>query len=80
MDGKTVEFLLKSVAMWMAILSTRVMLLLTLLLTFGLFVWAMIMPDIYRIGIAAIFTIGVFLPMRALESKEKKSVANSETP
>ena len=76
MDGKDVEFLLKTVHMWMSILSTRTMLILTLLLTFGLFVWAMYQPDYWRIATATIFALAVFLPIRALDSVKEKRDAS----
>lgn len=81
MDGKDVEFLLKSVSMWMTILSTRMMLILTLLLTFGLFAWAMYLADYMHLATAAAFGLLVFLPIRALDApkKEKENDRQTET-
>ena len=76
MDGKAVEFLLKSVELWMRILSTRVMLILTLLLTFSLFAWAMWVGDLIHLGIASAFAVFVFLPVRALDATKEKQHAD----
>lgn len=76
MNGKEVEFLLRTVEMWMRILSTRTMLMLTLLLTFSLFVWTMYQPDYWRLASATIFAIAVFLPVRALDAQKEKSNAS----
>jgi len=76
MNEKDIEFLLKTIASGMRILSTRLMLILTLLLTFGLFVWAMYQPDYWRIATATIFALAVFLPIRALDSVKEKRDAS----
>lgn len=78
MDSKDIEFLLKTIASGMRILSTRMMLILTLLLTFSLFVWAMYQPDYWRISTAAIFALAVFLPVRALDAKESKDANGNQ--
>lgn len=44
------------------ILSARVVLILTLLLTFSLFAWAMALPSWERTAVATIFAVLVFLP------------------
>lgn len=67
-------FLLKFLNNGMRILSTRLLLIVTLLMVFGLFVWCMIQPDYWRIGAATIFAVLVFLPIRAIDSKEKQNV------
>jgi hypothetical protein len=64
-----VAFLLKFIANGTRILSSRLLLILTLLLVFGLFVWAMILPTYERILTATIFAILVFLPIRAIDAK-----------
>lgn len=77
MNEKDIEFLLKTIASGMRILSTRLLLILTLLLTFSLFVWAAYQPDYWRLGTATIFALAVFLPVRSLDAKgvteERKS-------
>ena len=79
MDGKDVEFLLKSVNMWVKILSTRMMLIMTMLLTFGLFAWAMYAADYTHLAIASAFAVFVFLPVRALDAPKKEKENDRQT-
>ena len=72
MNEKDIEFLLKTVQMWMRVMSTRAMLILTLLLTFALFAWAMYKADYMSLAIAAAFGVIVFLPVRALDATKEK--------
>lgn len=78
MDGKAVEFLLNNVKMWMQILSTRMILILTMLLTFTLFAWAMLVSDYLHLAIAAVFGLMVFLPVRQLDAERKEKSNASE--
>jgi hypothetical protein len=58
------EVIMKYITNGMRILTTRLLLIFTLLLTFSLFVWAMLNPDPYRWAIATTFTIFVFMPIK----------------
>lgn len=69
MNEKDIEFLLKTIASGMRVLSTRLMLIGTLLLTFSLFAYAMWVGDPMHLAIASAFAVFVFLPVRALDSK-----------
>lgn len=62
-----VEILLKIITTGMRVLSTRLILILTLLLTFVLFVWVLYQPDYFRLAAATIFALLVFIPVRALD-------------
>ena len=66
-----VKFLINFLASGTRVLSSRLLLILTLLMTFGLFIWCMIQPDYWRLGAATIFALMVFLPIRSIDSKEK---------
>ncbi len=64
------EVLLKFLAAGIRVLSARALLVLTLILTFILFCWAMYWPEYTRIAIATIFAIFVFIPVRQLDAKK----------
>lgn len=64
-----VEFLLKFIANGTRVLSTRLLLLVTLLLTFGLFAWAMYDTTNLRLYTAAAFAVCVFLPILSMDKK-----------
>jgi uncharacterized membrane protein YqjE len=57
----------------MKVLSIRIILILSLCMTFALFVWAMYMPDRERIAAATIFTVLVFLPAIRADFKVAQS-------
>ena len=71
-----VAFLLKFLESGMKVLAVRMILIVTLLLTFSLFAWAMYLPDYWRVGCAAIFAVVVFLPILGLD---KKGSQNAQT-
>jgi hypothetical protein len=50
-------------------LADRSILLLTLILNFGLFAYALYQPTELRIAIAAIFSVTVFIPILRMERK-----------
>ena len=58
------EILMQYITNGMRILSTRILLFFTLLLTFSLFVWAMLYPDPFRWAVATTFTLFVFMPIK----------------
>lgn len=74
-----VAFLLKFLASGTRVLSSRILLILTLLLTFGLFIWAMLQPTYERILTATIFAILVFLPIRAIDAKGNTNAETTES-
>lgn len=49
------DMLVQAVNLGLRILKGRILVLVALLLTFGLFTWAVWQPDIYRIAAATIF-------------------------
>lgn len=65
-----VKMLLTYINVGLRVLAARGMLLLSTLLTFGLFAWAMQMPGPYRLGTAVAFAVLVFLPTLSLDKKE----------
>jgi hypothetical protein len=72
-----VAFLLKFLNAGIRVLSSRLLLIVTLLLTFSLFAWTMIQPDYWRLATASIFAIAVFLPIRATDSKGASNAENT---
>lgn len=54
----------------MRVLSARAVLLLTLLLVFGLFVWSMVDPTWPRIAAATIFAVLVFWPVVSIDRRQ----------
>jgi hypothetical protein len=56
----------------MKVLSMRIVLVLALLMTFGLFVWAMCLPTSERILAATVFTLLVFLPAIRADFKQNE--------
>ena len=69
------QLLVLYVSTGLRVLSGRVVLLLTLLLTFALFAWAMAMPTHERIGAATLFSVLVFLPVIRMDGSHKKERA-----
>ena len=57
------------------VLSARVVLLISLALTFALFAWAMALPTYERITAATIFAILVFLPATRIDAGMQKTRA-----
>lgn len=47
----------------MKILSVKILTLLALLMTFGLFSWAMVRDDVLHFAVAGAFGAGIFLPI-----------------
>ena len=68
-DGKIA---LLYIRVGMQVLSARVVLLITLALTFSLFAWAMYMPDYNRIGCATLFALLIFLPATRVDARMAK--------
>lgn len=68
-----IAFLMKFLANGTRVLSSRLLLIGTLLLTFALFAWSMAVPDYWRLGAATIFACLVFLPILGLDKKEKQN-------
>jgi hypothetical protein len=75
MEGKEIEFLLHFITAGMKILSVRVAMYLTLLMTFALFMLVMWTPDYWRLGGAIAFALLVFLPIVRQDSVERKNGA-----
>lgn len=65
-----VEILLKIVTNGMRVLSTRIVMILTLLMTFALFGYAMWQPDYLRLACATAFALFVFLPVKRSDKGE----------
>ena len=72
MNEEQVRSLIAFLTAGMKVLSVRVVLLLVVCMTFGLFAWAMSMPGPYRLGTAVAFAVLVFLPTLSLDKKEKQ--------
>ncbi len=62
----------------MAVLADRSLVMLTLLLNFGLFAYAIYEPTQYRIVIATIFSVTCFLPILYHERKQRGRVEEQE--
>lgn len=69
-------FILKFIATAYQVLAVRVLLIITLFLSFSLFAWVMYEPDYPRILTATIFAVVVFLPVRQLDAKTVNKDAN----
>lgn len=80
MNDHDVAFLLKSISVLMKVLSTRLLLIVTLMLTFALFAWAAYIPDYWRLSVATIFALLVFLPVQRADSKQGASHEHPQTP
>ena len=72
MDNNDIRALLQYSAVTAKVLSARLVLLLGLASTFGLFCWSMWDPTYNRIGCATIFAVLVFLPIIRLDAGLKK--------
>ena len=71
-DQDQVKLLLAYIDVGMKVLSIRIALFVSMLLTFALFVWAMQLPGPFRLGTAVAFAVLVFLPTLSLDKKEKR--------
>ena len=69
------RILLMYVSVGLQVLSARVVLLLALVLTFSLFVWAVADPTWPRIVAAAAFAVLVFLPATRVDASQSKDRA-----
>jgi hypothetical protein len=69
-DAKT---LLLYIRVGVAVLTARLVLLLAMALTFGLFAWAMYLPGYERIAAATIFAILVFIPATRVDAAQSTS-------
>jgi len=69
MDERQIKVMMLYVSVGMRVLSSRLVLLISLALTFALFAWAMYLPDYNRIGCATIFALMVFLPACRVDSR-----------
>jgi hypothetical protein len=69
-------FVIKFISAGIKVLSARLLLIGTLLLTFSLFAYAMYMADYIHLAIAASFSVFVFLPVRALDATKVKEEKN----
>jgi hypothetical protein len=79
MEQEQMRALVMFIGAGMKVLSIRLTLLLTLAMTFALFVWAMYSPVYERITSAAIFTVLVFLPViRADMRQNERSAVQGE--
>jgi len=77
MNEQQVKALLVFINVGMKVLSTRIMLFVTLLLSFALFAWTMYCPTNERIFASTLFAVLVFLPVIRADSKasdEKKAI------
>ena len=69
MDQHT-QLLALYIKVGLSVLSARLVLLLALALTFGLFAWAMALPTYERIGCATLFALLIFLPAIRLDARQ----------
>ena len=75
MNGKQLELIVLYVETGLRVLSARLVMLLTLSLTFALFCWAMYEPTWNRIAACTIFAVLVFLPIIRLDLGTKSDRA-----
>ena len=59
----------------LTVLSARLVLLLALALTFGLFAWAMYLPGYERIAVATLFALLIFLPATRIDAAQSANRA-----
>jgi hypothetical protein len=78
MDEKQVRAIMMFIAAGTKILSARVVLMLALFMTFGLFAWAMYLPTPERIAAATLFTLLVFLPSIKADSKQNEATKQTQ--
>ena len=75
MNDANARALVTFLAVGMRVLSARLVLIVALFMSFGLFAWAMWLPTTERIGAATIFTMLVFLPAIRADSKANEAKA-----
>lgn len=75
MEGKEIEFLLHFINNGLKVLSVRLAMFFTLLMTFALFMLVMWSPDYWRLGGAISFAVLVFLPVVRQDSQARKDSA-----
>lgn len=75
MNDQQIKIMLLYVSIGLRVLSARIVLLLTLALTFSLFAWAMYWPTHERIVCATIFAVLVFIPVIRMDGKLKSDRA-----
>ena len=63
------------VSIGLKVLSARLVLLLALLLTFGLFAWSMAQPTYERIACATLFALLIFLPACRIDASQNRDRA-----
>lgn len=73
MDAEAAKAVILFISTGMRVLSARIVLLIVLCMTFGLFVWAMYLPTYERIATATIFTVLVFLPSIRADTKANEA-------
>jgi hypothetical protein len=78
MDEKQVRAIMLFIAAGTKVLSARLVLMLALFMTFGLFVWAMYLPTPERIGAATLFTLLVFLPSIKADTKQHEATKQTQ--
>jgi hypothetical protein len=78
MEGKEIEFLLHFINAGVKILSVRIAMYLTLMMTFALFMLVMWQPDYWRLGGAVAFAILVFMPIIKQDSVARKDGASTK--
>ena len=78
MDDLNAKALVMFIGAGMKVLSSRLVLLIALVMAFALFAWAMYLPGQERIAAATIFTVLVFLPAIRADSKASQQ-AKAET-
>ena len=74
-NEQTIKVMLLYVSVGMKVLSARIVLLLTLVLVFTLFCWAMWDPSWNRIACATIFAVLIFLPATRIDHAQAKDRA-----
>ena len=62
-----VKYLLRFIKAGSTVLSARIAMLLALILTFALFAWCMILPDVWRFATAKTFALLIFVPTVILD-------------
>jgi predicted PurR-regulated permease PerM len=75
MNNEQIRVLVLYLQVGLKVLSARIVLILTLLMVFSLFCWAMYDPTYNRIACAGIFAILVYLPVVSLDRKESPNRA-----
>jgi Zn-dependent protease len=80
MDSKEIKTLMLWISVGLRVWNARLVLLLTLVMVFGLFCWAMWNANYFTIGCAALFAILVFLPIIKMDGKQAadRAVINPE--